>query len=437
MRSKNARYIVMAVGVFVAIVAFACGGTSPTASPVPTATSAPAAAAPASPTAQPAATATQAPAVVPTAGPTAATSVTSAGGAFTWVIEDVDVGAKPALALTSDNVPHVAYMLEAMPGFVKNAVRNGSSWDVTTIADGYFYGPLDIAIGPNDTPYVIYHDHQDDRFKPEKGDATLAVLSNGQWSVDALLDEGHDGWDTRIVVDANGKVHVSAIDPKEFDGDGVEYYSQDDSGQWSVEEVGSGSLTYKYGTAIAVDVRGNPCISYHDQENKDLVLASNDGSTWTITTVDSEGNTGLFSSILIGQDGRMHISYLLKDVSGFAGTVKYATKGPGDSTWELREVDDLPDLSFGFIGARNITSVAVDSKGNPWVAYSDERVVKLAVWEGSTWLIETVVDSEDIELGQLVSLKLDSRDQPHIAYFEVSDKSPLNGRIKYAKGTAN
>ena len=365
------------------------------------------------------------------------TSVAGAGGAFTWLIEDVDEGAKPALALTSDDVPYVAYMLEAMPGFVRNAVRTGSSWDVTTIADGYFYGPLDIAIGPDDTAYIVYHDHQDNRFKPKKGDATLAVLTNGQWSVDAILDEGHDGWDTRIAVDTNGAVHISAIDPEEFDGTGVEYYGQDDSGLWSVEGVGSGSLTYKYGTSITADTEGNPYISYYEQVDHDLVLASRDGSTWTITTVDSEGDTGLFSSLLIGQDGRMHISYLLQDPSGFAGTVKYATRGPGDTPWEIREVDALPDLSFGFIGARNITSVAVDGEGNPWVAYSDEKVVKLAVWDGSTWGIDVVAEAGDLELGQLVSLKLDSQDRPHLTYFEVTETSPLNGRIKYVKGTPN
>ena len=42
-------------------------------------------------------------------------------GPFTWTISDVDTGAKPALALTSEGVPLIAYMLEAMPGFVKDS----------------------------------------------------------------------------------------------------------------------------------------------------------------------------------------------------------------------------------------------------------------------------------------------------------------------------
>ena len=434
MRLKKARYIALAAAAVVAISAVACGGTPSPATPIVPSTVAPAGPAVASPTVQPAATATQAPVPTPTLEPT---SVTGTGSAFTWMIEDVDEGAKPALALTSDGVPYIAYMLEDMPGFVRNAVRNGSSWDVTTIAEGYFYGPLDIAIGPDDTAYVVYHDHQDTRFQPEKGDATLAISTNDEWSVDALLDEGHDGWDTRITVDANGVVHISAIDPEDFGGKGVEYYSQDESGKWSVEEVGSGPMTYKHGTAVAVDSNGVPHISYFDQANQDLALASKVGSAWNIATVDDEGDTGPFSSLAIGQDGRIHISYLLRHPSFFSGTVKYATKGQADTTWDIRVVDDLPDLTFGFIGARNLTSMAVDSKGVPWIAYADEKVVKLAVWDGSGWEIDTIVGAEDVELGQLVSLKLDSEDSPHVAYFEVTDKSPLNGRIKYAKGTPN
>lgn len=60
-------------------------------------------------------------------------------------------------------------MLEAQDGFVKNAVRAGSSWDIDTLATGYFYGPLDLAIGPDDVAHVTYHDHQDSGFDPAKG----------------------------------------------------------------------------------------------------------------------------------------------------------------------------------------------------------------------------------------------------------------------------
>ena len=78
--------------------------------------------------------------------------------------------------------------------------------------------------------------------------------------------------------------------------------------------------------------------------------------------------------------------------------------------------------------------MVVDRDGNPWIAYSDERVLNLAVWDGSSWQTQPVVDAGDRRLGQGVSLKLDSRGHPHLAYFEVTSKSPLTGVVKYAKG---
>ena len=32
-------------------------------------------------------------------------------------------------------------------------------------------------------------------------------------------------------------------------------------------------------------------------------------------------------------------------------------------------------------------------------------------------------------------MKLDTQDRPHIAYFEVTKKGPLEGQVKYALGT--
>lgn len=214
----------------------------------------------------------------------------------------------------------------------------------------------------------------------------------------------------------------------------MEYYGLNDSGTWTVEDVGTGPITYKYATSIAVDPQGNPHITYYEQNDNDLALASRDASGWSIDRVDTTGDTGLFSFLLIDDNGRFHISYMEK-TSDSSGVVKYATRGPNDTGWEIQEVDSLDKLTFGFIGARNITSLAIDGDGNPWIAYSDEKQLKLAVWDGSEWRLQTVVDAGSKTLGQLVSMKLDSQDQPHIAYFQVTNKGPLEGIVKYAMGT--
>ena len=78
------------------------------------------------------------PTAVPTVGPDdggaeATPSRTADGAVFNWQVETVDEGAKPAIALASDGTPYVAYMREAISGFVKAASRTGDQWNIDTI----------------------------------------------------------------------------------------------------------------------------------------------------------------------------------------------------------------------------------------------------------------------------------------------------------------
>lgn len=291
---------------------------------------------------------------------------------------------------------------------------------------------MDIAIDPDGTRYIAYHDHQDTTFRPEKGDATVAVKQNGEWDIIAVTDQGHDGWDNRITIDFAGNPHMSAIDPVGFGGRGVEYYGVDDSGQWFVEPVGSGPQDYKFGTSVAVDPQGNPHVTFHEQTNGDLALASRGADGWSVELIETDVQVGLFSHLIIDQDGRFHLSYL-KTEGASAGIVKYATRGADETVWAISEVGRLDDLSFGFIGARNSTSLAVDSSGNPWIAYTDKSVLRIAVHDGATWQTHTVAEAGELELGQLVVLKLDASNRPHVTYFEVTSTNPkLDGRVQYA-----
>ena len=357
--------------------------------------------------------------------------------ALGWNIERVDRGTKPALALDSNGTPTVVYMLERTEGYVKAAVRNDTGWEISTIAQGYFYGPPDVAIDRNDVPHVSYHDHQAKMFDPAKGDAVHAFTRDGQWVANTLAHPGHDGWDNRIVVDADNGVHISAIDPLDFGGKGVEYYFVDNAGAPTVESVGSGPLSYKYATSIALNPSGQPSISYYDQRETSLRLATRLGpDDWRIETVDDAGQTGLFSSMVIDPNGGTHISYFEKTgtAPGFytLGNVKYAFRSSPDASWQITEVDALDKVVTGFSGARNLTSLALDSQGRPWIAYTDESVLRLATFDGSTWQTQTVAQSGKERFGQIVSLKLDALDAPHLAYATVSSKQPLDGLILYA-----
>ena len=118
--------ILSVVGAFLFVACGGGGSTTPTLVPTPVADSGPAPArdgaagdGPAQPT-EPAAT----------QEPTA--DQADASAAYAWQIETVDTNAgKPSLAVDANGVPHIAYILEAQPGFVKYAIRNGEAWDIS------------------------------------------------------------------------------------------------------------------------------------------------------------------------------------------------------------------------------------------------------------------------------------------------------------------
>ena len=82
---------------------------------------------------------------------------------FIWDISTLDDnGVKPSLAVNRDGVPHIAFMLEAMPGFVKHALLGDAGWDITTIAESYFYGPLDIELDWAGDPGISWYNHDEE-----------------------------------------------------------------------------------------------------------------------------------------------------------------------------------------------------------------------------------------------------------------------------------
>lgn len=448
MLTLNRRTLLGVVGAFTAVIAVACGSSDadPTSTRVPA--SQPTATSNAGTAPDPTATTSTLPVVDPTAmtgggapAPTAAPptltevpSKTVAGTLFNWRIDDIGQGTKPAITVNNDGVPSVSYMLEAFGGYVKNAQLFDGGWSITTVAEGYFYGPLDVDTAPDGLPRIAWHDHQGDTFQPNLGDVEYAALgADGVWKRKTLFDRGHDGWDTRLFIDDNGTVHVSAIDPVEFGGSGVEYYQlSSDTAEPVVEQVGSGPQTYRWATSVASDDNGIAYVTYYDQDQNDLVVAVRDGGEWTRETVDSVGNTGVFNDIMVGADGRLHVSYVTLG-NGTNGTVKYATRGADETEWAITDIADLSAIMLGFEGARNITSIAVAPDGNPWLAFGDESRTSLAVFDGTDWAIEDIETSDD--QGLQVSLDIDSDGRPHIGFFKLTGRGPLDGVIRYAVGT--
>jgi hypothetical protein len=370
---------------------------------------------------------TEQPAASPTPEPLAET-VLPETNEFGWLVLTIDSGTKPALVIDRQDRPHVVYMTELDHGYVKYAQIMGIRYTPVTVAEGYFYGPPAIDVGPDDRPYIVYHDHQDLTFLPEKGDAVLATLADGNsWDLSTIAHPGHDGWDNDIAIDSQGTIHTASVDPSQFGSqDGVEYAVLTETG-WAVESIGSGPIAYEFGTDIAIDPAGLPGITYHDDVAGLLKYAHRDGEgIWTITTVDEDGNTGKFTALDFDGTGRPHISYFV-EASQTGGTVRYAFWN--GTAWQIEDVAQVTNVRQGFVGARHLTWLRLDSQDRPHVAFNDQSQLGYAVREEGGWQVTTVAQAGATPFAQLVVMDLDSRDRPHLVY---ALGTPPEGEIQYA-----
>ena len=138
-----------------------------------------------------------------------------------------------------------------------------------------------------------------------------------------------------------------------------------------------------------------PHITYRGSSGE-LKYAYKDGSGWHYYTWYSEGEG---QSIALDSNGNPHIAF------NSGGNLKYTYK-EGDS-WFTENVDS------GVIGQ---TSIALDSNGNPHIAYRSVLVVKYAYKDRDGWHIEPVSG------GCCCSIALDSNDNPHISYLSLATR---------------
>ena len=352
-----------------------------------------------------------------------------------WTSEQIGTGIKPAISLDNNDVPHLAFITEAISGATFYATNASGQWVSEEIAKGYFYGPVDIDVAADGVPYVAYHDHQAAQFDPSLGAGVVVDKSNGQWQLTTISDDGHDQWDSDIAAEPGGIWHFAGIDPIQFGSQvGLEYITNA-FGDVTVEEVGSGAIPYEFGASIELDGKGGVGISYFNAPDESLCYAergAGPGGTWSITTVAADGDTGRYSDLAYDADGNPHVSYWVAQ-SATGGAVRHAWRDGGE--WQTDDVGILSDIQPGFTGARKITAIELDTAGTPHIMYGDKSQIMYAVRaEDGAWRSQEAMNS-DGRFGQLVEFALGTDGRPHMTYFEVTNPSPLEGTIFYA--TAN
>ncbi len=229
-----------------------------------------------------------------------------------WSFETLDslgdVGHNPALALDSANKPYVSYF-DATNGRIKLAFKNSSNqWQTEVVAAaGNASGSFSsIVVHPttNDI-YIGFYDASSQSLK-----LAYTPSSNPHvWSVEVVDNAPKSGWHNALVLDASGKPHLAYY---EATNQVLKFASAANSlppFDFSLVTVDNASRVGKY-CSLAVDGSGFFHVSYYDEANTNLKYALFDGSEWATQIVDSAGDVGMWSSLVIDPSTNIpHILY--------------------------------------------------------------------------------------------------------------------------------
>ncbi len=252
-----------------------------------------------------------------------------------WYVETVDtsgnVGQYSSIAIDSGNNIHISYY-DLTNGDLKYAYFNGTAWSIQVVDSSGDVGKYtSIALNSLNNPHISY-------LNVTNEDLKHAWYSSGVWNVETVDSTGAVGYYTAIDTDSSGYPHIAYSDTTLgqlkyafYDGtswtreiaqsiassyismtldsadvphisyiqSGLDYTKKENTTWYSAGVIDSSA---GYETSIALDRKGNPCISYWDVSNGDLKYAQYDGSSWKTETVDFAGTVGRYSSLAMGFD---------------------------------------------------------------------------------------------------------------------------------------
>jgi hypothetical protein len=313
---------------------------------------------------------------------------------------------RPTLALDSNDVPYVAYRDSGNARKATVMKFDGTSWEIVGSAgfsaDQARY--VSIAVDNLNIPYVAYEDYGN------SGKATVMKFEGSGWvPVGSAGFSPDNASEVSLVIDRSHKPYVlyEYSDPVSDENNlAVMRY---DGGNW--DYVGAADFTEgeAYDSSLALDGNGTPYVAFLDVANADKATVMKfDGNSWvTVGSAGfSENFVGEYTDIAIDGNGTPYLVY--EDGDDRKATVM---KFDG-SSWVIV---GTPGFSAG---EAHVPSIAIDSEGNPFVAYGDyaaSEKLTVMMYDGISWV---TVDAVGITEGYIFtpSLAIDGNDCALVVY---------------------
>jgi hypothetical protein len=316
-------------------------------------------------------------------------------------LEAPGVGGESALALDSQDRPHISFNNE---GVLKYAHFDGAEWQRETLVSGvddYGHGGS-IVIYARDRPHIAYNN------LPIRPSATIYTFKDERGWQSRLIDPSPATFDssgkTSIAFDSRGLARISYLDRSgDARGLGIGEYDGHVISIEAPDPLGAGFASLAIGAGDVLHV------AYYGEDNN-LNYYRSDPDTGPPPVKSFDRAT--YNHIAIAADGTHHVAFYQPSVSTLEnGQLWYASRSP-DGTWSDSELVDAEEGDAG-----QFVSISLDSTGTPALAYYDatNADLKFAKRTGGSWQIETI-DARGT-VGQYPSLAFDSSNQPIASYY--------------------
>ncbi|MBM3956773.1 MAG: hypothetical protein FJ313_01810 [Gemmatimonadetes bacterium] len=337
-----------------------------------------------------------------------------------------DVGWYTSLVLDANGFPVISYY-DATNKDLKmarcgNATCSAGNTLTTVDATGIVGWYTSLVLDANGFPVISYYDYTNEDLKVVHCGNATCTSGNTLTTVDAA---GYVGWDTSLVLDANGYPVISYYDATNQDLKVAHCGNATCSAGNTLTTVDSAGDVGRH-TSLVLDANGYPVISYYDYTNEDLKVARCGNPTCsagnTLTTVDSAGTVGWYPSLVLDAAGNPVISYW--DTTNDDLQVAYCGNPTCSAGNTLTTVD-----SAGMVG--RFTSLVLDANGFPVISYYDHtnEDLKMVYCGNPTCSAGNTLTTVDATgtVGYYTSVVLDANGNPVISYYDSS-----NGDLKVA-----
>jgi hypothetical protein len=241
---------------------------------------------------------------------------------------------------------------------------------------------VSIVTDSNDIPYILYGYHT---FNSSLGNLKVAYGSGEKWNY-LTITTGQKNWEPdnwgpdikEIAVDTRGEPEIIYSTPTEW-----VFYNMLSGFRYSSSTLDASQPSFRFDSNNVPHVAYLTYSSTTSSYTYTLNYAVLNGTGWSVTAIDREYGLRLYLPLLLISDSEVpNIIYLNVDNNN---TLNYTTFNAG--LWISNTIDT----------SVNAANMVLDSSSKPIIVYLQDNALKLATYQGSGFITQTITNSSNCQ----------------------------------------